>query len=419
MKVMMLGGGTNQLYAIKRILNRGDQVLVSDYLESSPGKDLATYTALADTFSYEDTLHEAKTHNIEAVLTVGTDQPVLTAARVAETLDLPTPINSKTALYVTNKKHMKEVFKKHGIPSVDYMIIGQEHLLSQDLADRLKKFSYPGVLKPVDSQGQRGIFKVYSHKDVLQGLGETLKHSKTKEAVLEVYYENQEVTVSGWVENGETYILTMTDRVTFSEDNKIGVCVSHEHPSVHIENYGDTAKRLTEKIVNAFEIENGPIYFQFLVGKEGMLVNEIACRIGGAYEDQFIPKITGFDILCEQLNIAQGKPVKTDVLKAYDFRKNSACLSVQLYFAQPGSIERITGKDCVLQMQGVADFRCHYKVGDCVPQTENASARAGFCLIYGDNEKDICHKISNFYKHFKIISKDGDNLLIKGCRGNR
>ncbi len=104
--------------------------------------------------------------------------------------------------------------------------------------------------------------------------------------------------------------MTMTDRVTFSEDNKIGVCVSHEHPSVHIENYGDTAKRLTEKIVNAFEIENGPIYFQFLVGKEGMLVNEIACRIGGAYEDQFIPKITGFDILGEQLNIAQGKPVK-------------------------------------------------------------------------------------------------------------
>ncbi len=158
MKVMMLGGGTNQLYAIKRILNRGDQVLVSDYLESSPGKDLATYTALADTFSYEDTLHEAKAHNIEAVLTVGTDQPVLTAARVAETLDLPTPINSKTALYVTNKKHMKEVFKKHGIPSVDYIIIGQEHLLSQDLADRLKKFFLSRGLKTSGLPGTKGNF---------------------------------------------------------------------------------------------------------------------------------------------------------------------------------------------------------------------------------------------------------------------
>ncbi len=97
--------------------------------------------------------------------------------------------------------------------------------------------------------------------------------------------------------------------------------------------------------------------------------------------------------------------------------KNSACLSVQLYFAQPGSIERITGKDCVLQMEGVADFRCHYKVGDCVPQTENASARAGFCLIYGDNETDICHKISNFYKHFKIISKRWGQPSYKRMQG--
>lgn len=419
MKVMMLGGGTNQLYAIKRILDRGDEVLVSDYLENSPGKDLATYTALADTFSYEDTIQKARSHKVDAVLTVGTDQPVLTAARVAETLDLPSPIKSETALHVTNKKHMKAVFKRNNIPTVDYIIIGQGHLQSQGLADRLKKFPYPGVLKPVDSQGQRGIFKVYSDEDVLENINETLKYSKTKEAVLEVYYENQEVTVSGWVENGQTYILTMTDRVTFSEDNKIGVCVSHEHPSVHIEKFGSTAKRLTEQIVDAFEIEKGPIYFQFLVGKDGMLVNEIACRIGGAYEDQFIPKITGFDILDEQLNIVQGKRVNTDVLKAYDFRKNTACLSVQLFFAQAGSISEITDENIVLKMSGVADFRCHYKVGDRVPETENASARAGFCLLYGDNETDIDHKISNFYGQFKIMSQEGDNLLIKGCRGNR
>ncbi len=111
MKVMMLGGGgTNQLCAIKRIIERGDEVVVSDYLDNSPGKEIASHTALADTFSFEESVEQAKRHNIDAVLTVGTDQPVLTAARIAECLELPAGINSKTALAVTNKKIHEKSF---------------------------------------------------------------------------------------------------------------------------------------------------------------------------------------------------------------------------------------------------------------------------------------------------------------------
>ncbi len=414
MKIMMLGGGTNQLCAIKRILERGDEVIVSDYLENSPGKALASKTALADTFSYEDTLAQAKIHEPHAVLTVGTDQPVLTAASVCESLKLPTAVSSETALHVTNKKYMKEIFVENKIPSVEYRLLGAD-FKAEDAED----FHYPAVLKPVDSQGQRGIFKVYSSQEVFTRLAETLKYSKSKEALLERYYENQEVTVSGWVQEGKTYILTMTDRVTFSDESKLGVCVSHEHPSVHTPKYGSTAKDLTQRIVKAFNIENGPIYFQFLVGKEGMLVNEIACRIGGAYEDQFIPRITGFDILDAQLDYALGRPVSVDVLKTYDFMCNEACVSVQLFFAKPGVVEHVTEKEKMTALEGISDFRCHYQKNDIVPETENASARAGFGLIYGEHERQIRQRIGLFFDTFEMTNPEGENLVLRGCRGNR
>jgi biotin carboxylase len=414
MKIMMLGGGTNQLCAIKRILERGDEVIVSDYLDHSPGKALASKTALADTFSYEDTLVQAQKLKPHAVLTVGTDQPVLTAARVCETMALPTAVSSTTALHVTNKKYMKDIFMKHKIPSVEYKLIDAT-FKPGDAVD----FHYPAVLKPVDSQGQRGIFKVYSSNDVSNRLLETLKYSKSKEALLERYYENQEVTVSGWVQDRKTYILTMTDRVTFSDESKLGVCVSHEHPSVHTPKYGDTAKDLTERIVQAFNIENGPIYFQFLVGSEGMLVNEIACRIGGAYEDQFIPRITGFDILDAQLDLALGQPVSVACLEGYDFRCNENCVSVQLFFARPGQVESVTEKEHMIAVDGVSDFRCHYQHHDVIPQTKNASARAGFGLMYADNEAEIRKSIGLFFDTLEIRSMTGDNLVLRGCRGNR
>ncbi len=414
MKIMMLGGGTNQLCAINRIIERGDQVVVSDYLEDSPGKALATFTAKADTFSYEETLEQARHHNVDAVLTVGTDQPVLTAARVCETLRLPTAVSPETALAVTNKKHMKKIFTENAIPSVPYMLVdgGFE-------PQNVKDFSFPAVLKPVDSQGQRGIFKVYSKEEVLEKLPHTLKYSKTGEALLERYYENQEVTVSGWVDNGQTIILTMTDRVTFSDESKIGVCVSHEHPSIHTPKYGERARKLTEEIVKAFEIHNGPIYFQFLIGDEGMVANEIACRIGGAYEDQFIPKITGFDILDAQLDLAVGKRVSTEVLSDYDFMKNDKCVSVQLFFASPGSVRQVSSKETMTALEGVADFRVHFQPGDSIPETENASARAGFGLIYAENENQVVERIGRFFDTLEIVGTSGENLARRGIRGNR
>jgi len=414
MKIMMLGGGTNQLCAINRIIENGHEVVVSDYLEQSPGKSIATYTAKADTFSYEETLVAAKTHKVDAILTVGTDQPVLTAAKVAKTLNLPSGISPETAEAVTNKRVMKKIFDTNGIPSVAYQLLNAQSSLKE-----YENFTYPAVLKPVDSQGQRGIFKVCSPDEIVKHLPETLSFSKTKEALLESYYENQEVTVSGWVKEGVTTILTMTDRVTFSEDERIGVCVSHEHPSIHTPTYGQTALELTEKIVDAFKIFNGPIYFQFLIGDQGMLVNEIACRIGGAYEDQFIPKITGFDILDAQLNLAAGQPVSTENIYDYDFLTNSQCVSVQLYFANPGPVKHVSSKNEMLLVEGVDDFRCHYKPGDEIPVIANASARVGFGLIYGEDESAVRNSIDSFFDTLNIRSKLGENLVIRGCRGNR
>ncbi len=424
MKIMMLGGGTNQLCAINRILENGHDVVVSDYLDQSPGKNIASYTAKADTFSYEETLREADRHNIDAILTVGTDQPVLTAAKVAKQLDLASGIGVDTALAVTNKEVMKKIFVSNNIPTIEYILIDgnidQTNLEINDIQYKeIENMTYPAVLKPVDSQGQRGIFKVNNPEQVWEHIKTTLSYSKAKKALLEKYYENQEVTVSGWVKSRRCYILTMTDRVTFDEEDRIGVCVSHEHPSIHIKEYGTKAKELTEQIVAAFNISDGPIYFQFLIGESGMLVNEIACRIGGAYEDQFIPKITGFDILNAQIDLSLGRSIDLDVVEHYDFRKNEACVSVQLFFAQPGKLEKVTSKDEMMQVQGIDDFRCHYKNGDEIPEIENASARAGFGLLYGSNENAICERINEFFKCLKLENDQKENLVIAGRRGNR
>ena len=295
-RVLMVGAGSCQINGIKKLKAMGYHTIVADYSESSGGKLLADEAVLADAFDANAIERCVALNHVDAILTVGTDQPVLTVAFAAEKNGLFTFIPSSVALHVTNKKWMKQIFLKHSIPTAKFALLSK-----RDSVDEVIKFDGPYVVKPIDSQGQRGIFKLNDKNAVKASIDEVLKYSRSDEILVEQFYSNDEVTVSGWVHNGSVKVLTLTDRVTFSPDQNIGVCTSHEYPSKYSFQYGKRINEWTETICDVFQIKEGPIYFQFLIGAEGILVNEIACRLGGAYEDVTIPYATDVDLL--ELNI--------------------------------------------------------------------------------------------------------------------
>ena len=228
MKILMVGGGSNQIIPIKRIKDMGFEVVVSDYNDTSPGKKFADYPVKADAFSIEETLKAAEEYEVDGIMTSGTDQPVYIVSKVAEILNLKTFINSNIAKNVTNKKYMKKIFDENNIKSPRYMLINK-NVKKEDILG----LKFPLVLKPLDSQGQRGIFKVNSYEEIIENIDNTLGFSREDHVIIEEYYKSDEITISGWVNDGNLKILTITDRVTFEDEDKIGICLSHEFPSIY------------------------------------------------------------------------------------------------------------------------------------------------------------------------------------------
>ena len=306
MRVMVLGGASNQLDLIRRLKEYHDQVILLDYSEWCVGKPYADIYVRQSTFDVDAVYEAAKKHKVQAIMTTGTDQPVYVAAKVSAMLGLKYYVDEQTALAVTNKRVMKRIFRDNDIPSPAYRLIGAD-FSPEDIAG----LRFPAVLKPVDSQGQRGVFLLQKSEEVKQYIGETLSFSREEKALIETYYPNDELTVNGWVTDGECTILSVVDRVTFARQNHIGICLCHNAPSVYLETYGDEIDALTQKIVTAFGIKNGPIYFQYLLGSEGLRVNEIAMRVGGAYESVTIPLITDIDILDLNIDYIKGQVLDT------------------------------------------------------------------------------------------------------------
>ncbi|MFW5979321.1 MAG: ATP-grasp domain-containing protein [Halanaerobium sp.] len=406
MRLLILGGGSAQLSLIKKAKKMGHQVVVSDYYPDAPGKKLADFSSSASTFDFEASLETAEKYRVEGILTTGTDQPVYTAARVADSLNLKHYLSVETARAVTNKRVMKNKFMRAAIPTVKYRI------LDPDFADKeLKDFKKPFVVKPLDSQGQRGVFKLDSISQIREKFNEVLSFSREDKILVEEYYNSDEITVSGWVFEGKAEILTVTDRLRFESDIHIGICSSHLFPSQYLSEFFSEIKDLTQKIVSEFEIENGPLYFQFLIGKKGLKVNEIACRIGGAYEGEFMPALTGVDILKMMVELAADKTVDKSRLGDYLIQENNKYLSSQLFFAGSGKIKKITDLTEILKIDGVLDAGLNYQVEDVIPGIENATARAGYFIVLAADKNQLKQRVKAVYDKLKIIDQKGENLV--------
>ncbi len=406
MKILMLGGGNCQTNGILYAKKRGHDVIVSDYYENAPGKEFCDYKELISTFDIEGNIEVAKKHSIDGVMTMGTDQPVYTAVAVANELNLPSCIDISTAKAVTNKKIMKNLFKINNIPTVDFAFI------SKDFSENdLEGMKFPVVVKPLDSQGQRGVYKLNSIEEIRENIDNVLSFSREKEILVEEYYKNDEITVSGWVKDDKVYVLTVTDRVTYDNYPHIGVCIAHDFPSKHLDENFDEIIEITNEIVKSFNIHNGPIYFQMLVGIEGIKVNEVACRIGGAYEDELIPLLTEVDILDMVIESSLGKSIDSSNLERYNLLQNTKKASVQLFFAKPGKIKRLGDMEQIKNLPGVNQAKFNFTLGDEINEIKNATQRAGYVIVEGKDSETLNENIDRVFEHLAIYDENDINLV--------
>ena len=407
MKLLILGGSNIQKQLISLAKQKDITTIVSDYYPKVIGKEISDYQELVSTFDVMGNIAVGEKYQIDGIATTGTDQPVYTVARVCESLGLPQLISVDTALAVTNKKIMKQRFKEANIACNNYVLLKKGFK-----NEELKNIKFPVVLKPLDSQGQRGIYKLNNIEEIRQHLDDTLSYSRTDEALVEEFYDSQEITVSGWVKNGQTKIFLVTDRKTFEADKHIGICYAHNFPSIFLEKYHDEISDITNQIVKAFKIYNGPIYFQMLVGREGIKVNEIACRIGGAYEDYTIPLLTNINVLEMLINASLNQVIDFTIYDKYQLIANNNYASVQLFFCRPGTVKYISPKADILKLSGVKVIDYNIKINDVLTPITSASNRAGNVVVIGSSLKAIQANLNNLFANLEVLDEKGNNLVI-------
>ena len=404
--LLLLGGSLCQLHAARRAREQGRRVILADYTEHPPAAAYAHLHDRTSTFDAAGCIQLARREHVDAVLTTGTDQPVYTAACVSHALGLPSFLSPEQALAVTNKKVMKQTLAAHRLPTAPWRLVD-----AHTGADALRGLTPPLVIKPLDSQGQRGVFKCEQAEALLRRLPETLSFSRCTEALAEQFYPGDEVTVSGWVHEGRLTVLTVSDRLLYPDPVHIGICIGHRFPSIHMDRFAEI-EALSRAVSRAFRLTEGPFYLQLLIGEAGIRVNELACRIGGAFEDVVIPYLTGFDILDAALELSFGRRVEPALFAGFRADRPERCAAVQLLFCRPGVVASCTPVQQLEKLPFLLDCGYNYHPGQQIPPAHNATARFGHAVIAGTPDT-IADHIRQFYAECRVLSSAGENLLTR------
>ena len=223
-KILILGAGNAQIDLIKYCKSIDLETYGCSYTNTDKGIPLLDHFAqinIIDTKAIKDYFVE---NNIDYIYSVGSDIAVPTICKVAEELELFSFVSSKTAEICCNKHTMRKTIgnSDFNIPFATY----------SSLSEVEKADFFPAIIKPVDSQGQRGVYTVNNAVELKEYFHKSMEYSKSGKVILEKYIAGNEISVNAYVKNSEIIFSVISDRESY-ENLPGGIIKAHHLPSVY------------------------------------------------------------------------------------------------------------------------------------------------------------------------------------------
>lgn len=386
--VLFVGAGRHQRRAIEHARGRGLQVVAVDRNPQAPGLLAADIPEVVDFTDAEAVTEIARKHRVDGVLTVSADRAVPVVAAVAEMLGLP-GIGSDTAHRMTHKLAMRSALSDAAVPQPSFAAVQSE----RDTVAALDAVGLPAVLKPVDSGGQRAVFRLEAPDDLHRNLAEALAESPTNEAIVEAFVDGVEMNGIVVARGGEPTLITLSDRLR-PPGIGFGVGWIHVYPPSIDRRQLRAAERIAVDSVRALGLHDGIAFPQLIASPGGdVVVVEVAARIPGGQMADLVRHAVGIDLVEIALRQALGE----EVLDELALPRFNQPLAIRFFTAEPGPLPTgrvvdIGSLDPVLAAEGVVQAETYLEVGETIRPVRRDGDRRGYVIAVADTPGDALRR---------------------------
>lgn len=393
-KLMILGASVLQIPAIMEAKKMGLFVIAVDMNPDAEGFLYADKKIVVSTTDTNKVLEEAKKNDIYGIITIASDRPMTTVAKVAKELNL-IGISEDTALNSTNKSKMRESLKFYNVPIPMYFPV-DNYCDFIDSINKIKENNYKCIVKPADNSGSRGIRLINNYReDELRNIYDyCINNSYSSKLVVEEYMNGPEVSVESISKNGVCHVIQITDKITTGAPYFVEM--GHSQPSQLKRPVIEKIKKITVDAINAIGITDGPSHTEIKVTEEGPKIVEIGSRLGGDnITTHLVPYSTGVNMVEASIKIAIGEDI--DIQKK--FNKASA---IRYKNCENGKIIEVSGIESANKIQGIKDIKIIHGVGYYSDDIRSSNDRVGYVISQEDTAQKAIKSCEKSLKKIRI-----------------
>lgn len=400
MKTAVVLGGTHDHIKLVNLLKAGGYyTILIDYLQNPPARRVADEHIVESALDKKIVLAIARRRKADIVRAICIDQALPVMAYVSEKLNLPCHLSYEQSLDITNKFRMKKKLVDCDIKTSKYIIIDQNNKHNFD------ELTFPIVIKPVDSNGSKGVYRVNKKEDFKYYYSKSISYSASGQIIVEEYIEGIEYSADLWIHENKTEVIMISKNIKRGQENDF--TITHNlFKKEYLMKYSQQIESIANRIVKNFGLNNGPMLLQLIKKEEDFFVLEFSARIGGGSKHHFIKKMTGLDPLH---NFICG-------WKAFNKRDNSIRMNygaMKYLYSKKGIVGGTHNLEELKSKKYIHDYFIYKEKGSEISGNKFSSNRiAG--LMFGCNDiNDLNINFSRVNNQVFISDENKNNILFK------
>lgn len=383
-KIAIVGAGDFQLPLVQEASKENDVVLIAPVIDER-FKPYIKDCCLIDVRNQEAALVFCREQNVDGIITDQTDISVRTVAYVAEKMGLP-GIGYEKGLLFTDKSRMREEMVKAGIPCLPNKTVHDPETAVELFQEWKGK---PVIIKPLDSQGSRGIYACRSEAEIRRYYSESERFSSTGEVIVEKLAQGREFFVEGMALDGKFQNLIIGDTHYFDIENAYAA-ESRRTPSTANPELVQRVLQRNREIIEAFGLKQGLSHSEFIVDDDEIYLLETAARGGGVYiSSDLISLRTGINVEQFLVNIALGEQKEMP-----EIHESGKFCGYKAFYVPFGEVKKVRGVEAVLNLPYVHRTQLrNLQEGTMIPVEKLNKTNRLALIVEATSEKEWLERI--------------------------
>lgn len=314
---MLLGGLRYLLPVIDAAHDIGCHVITCDYLPDNIAHKYSDEYHNVSILDKDAVLSLARDLKIDGIMSFAVDPGVVSAAYVADRMGLPQAGPYESVCILQNKERFRSFLETNGfnVPKSRGFSTYAEAYADRDY------FSWPVIVKPVDSAGSKGVSRVESPENLKPAFDNAKSHSFSGKVIIEEFIEKDGCSSDSdcFSVDGELKFVSFSAQRFDESASNPYTPAAYSWPSTMTKAQESELTSELQRLIALLGMRTSIYNVETRVGKNGKCyIMEVSPRGGGNRLAEMLRMATGVDMITAAVKAALGEKVTDITQKPYD-----------------------------------------------------------------------------------------------------